>query len=131
MLIVEDLIAILLLAILTPVASGAGLSAGALALTVGRLVAFLVGMLVVGMLVVPRLVRLIVRIGPPETTVVACVGICFAFALLAREFGYSVALGAFLAGALVAESGEAKRSSTSWSRCATCSRPSSSSRWAC
>ena len=38
----------------------------------------------------------------------ACVGICFAFALLARRFGYSVALGAFLAGALVAESGEAK-----------------------
>ena len=107
-LIVEDLIAILLLAILTPVASGAGLSAGALALTVGKLVAFLIGMLVVGILVVPRLVRLIVRTGRSETIVVASVGICFAFALLARQFGYSVALGAFLAGALVAESGEAK-----------------------
>ena len=48
------------------------------------------------------------RSGSDETTVVATVGICFACALLARKFGYSVALGAFLGGALVAESGEVK-----------------------
>jgi monovalent cation:H+ antiporter-2, CPA2 family len=107
-LIVEDVIAILLLAILTTVASGVGLSAGALAMTVGRLAGFLTGMLVVGMLVVPRLVRAITRIGRTETTVVGCVGISFASALLAQTFGYSVALGAFLGGVLVAESGEAK-----------------------
>jgi CPA2 family monovalent cation:H+ antiporter-2 len=107
-LIVEDVVAILLLAVLTTIASGAGLSAGALAATVGRLGAFLVGMLVVGMLVIPRLVRLIVRVGRKETIVVACVGICFASALVARSFGYSVALGAFLGGVLVAESGEAR-----------------------
>jgi CPA2 family monovalent cation:H+ antiporter-2 len=107
-LIVEDVIAILLLAILTTVASGAGLSPGALAMTVGRLAGFLIGMLVVGMLIVPRLVRAITRIGRAETTVVGCVGICFASALLARTFGYSVALGAFLGGVLVAESGQAK-----------------------
>jgi CPA2 family monovalent cation:H+ antiporter-2 len=45
--------------------------------------------------------------GRPETTLVAVVGLCFAFALLAEHAGYSVALGAFLAGSLVAESGEA------------------------
>jgi CPA2 family monovalent cation:H+ antiporter-2 len=107
-LIVEDLAAILLLAILTPIASGVGLKAADLALVVGRLAGFLAILLVVGLLVVPRLVRLIVRINRPETTVVACVGICFGFALLARNFGYSVALGAFLGGALVAESGLSK-----------------------
>jgi CPA2 family monovalent cation:H+ antiporter-2 len=107
-LIVEDLIAILLLAVLTGVATGAGLSAGALALTMGRLALFLAGLLVLGMLLVPRLVRLMVRLGSPETLVVGAVGIAFAFALLARAFGYSVALGAFLAGALVAESGDSK-----------------------
>jgi CPA2 family monovalent cation:H+ antiporter-2 len=107
-LIVEDLIAILLLAVLTPVASGAGLSAGALALTVGKLAAFLAGLLAVGLFTVPRLMRAIVRTGSRETIVIACVGISFAFALLAHHFGYSVALGAFMAGALVAESGEAK-----------------------
>jgi len=107
-LIVEDVVAILLLAVLTAIATGAGLSAGALAATVGRLLAFLAGMMVVGMLVIPRLVRGIARLGRNETTVVACVGICFASALIARSFGYSVALGAFIGGVLVAESGEAR-----------------------
>ncbi len=60
------------------------------------------------MLTVPRLVRAVFRLNRPETTLVATVGICFACALLARVFGYSVALGAFLAGALVAESGLGK-----------------------
>lgn len=108
-LIVEDLIAILLLAALTAIASGSGLAAGQLVVTVGRLAAFLVGLLVVGLLVVPRTVRMINRLNRPETTVVACIGICFALALLANAFGYSVALGAFIAGSLVAESGETER----------------------
>src|SRR5262249_276910 len=107
-LIVEDLIAILLMATLTAVTTGAGLSTGALALTVGRLAAFLVGLVVIGMLVIPRAMRAITRLQRSETTLVASVGICFAVALLALEFGYSVALGAFLAGSLIAESGEEK-----------------------
>jgi CPA2 family monovalent cation:H+ antiporter-2 len=108
-LIVEDLIAILLLAVLTAIASGAGLSASGVAITIGRLMGFLVVLIVVGLLVVPRLVRLVVKLERNETLLVTCVGICFTFALLAHRFGYSVALGAFLAGTLVAESGEARR----------------------
>jgi monovalent cation:H+ antiporter-2, CPA2 family len=108
-LVVEDLIAILLIAVLTAIATGNRLSAGSLAATVGRLAAFLVGLLVVGLLTVPRAVRAIVRLDRPETTVIASVAICFGIALLARAFGYSVALGAFIAGSLVAESGEEKK----------------------
>ncbi|HVR63473.1 MAG TPA: cation:proton antiporter, partial [Polyangia bacterium] len=48
-LIVEDLVAVLLLAVLTAVGSGAGLSAGALAVTVARLAAFLIGTVAFGM----------------------------------------------------------------------------------
>jgi len=107
-LIVEDLIAVLLMATLTAISTGSGLSAGDLALTTGRLVAFLVGLVVVGLLLVPRAVRAVIRLNRPETTLVASVGICFAVALLALSFGYSVALGAFIAGSLVAESGEEK-----------------------
>jgi monovalent cation:H+ antiporter-2, CPA2 family len=107
-LICEDLVGILLLAILTAVGSGASMSLSALALTAGKLAGFIVGLLVVGMLVIPRLVRVIVKLGRKETIIVANVGLCFGFALLARAFGYSVALGAFLGGALVSESGEAK-----------------------
>jgi len=108
-LIVEDLIGILLMAILTAVSSGTAVSARELAVTGGRLAAFLAGLLFVGVLTVPRLVRAVFRLNRPETTLVASVGICFACALLARAFGYSVALGAFLAGALVAESGLEKQ----------------------
>ncbi len=105
-LIAEDLIAILLMAILTGVASGSGLSTRALTAPLGQLAGFLVGVTVVGLLVVPRMMRAILRLGRAETTLVASLGICFAISLLAHELGYSVALGAFLAGSLVAESGD-------------------------
>ncbi|MDQ3081997.1 MAG: cation:proton antiporter [Gemmatimonadota bacterium] len=108
-LIVEDLIAIILIALLTATAQGAGLSAGSLAITVVRLVTFLAGLVGFGLLIVPRFVRRVVSLDRAETTLVASIGICFAAALLALAFGYSVALGAFIAGSLVAESGESLR----------------------
>jgi CPA2 family monovalent cation:H+ antiporter-2 len=105
-LIIEDLIAILLMATLTAVASGAGLSARDMALTTAKLGLFLIGLVAIGLLVVPRAVRAINRLGRPETTLVASIGFCFGVSLLAHELGYSVALGAFIAGSLIAESGE-------------------------
>jgi CPA2 family monovalent cation:H+ antiporter-2 len=105
-LVVEDLIAILLMALLTALAQGSGLSATELAVTVGKLLGSLVALLGLGMLLVPRAVRALLRLGRPETTLVAVLGFCFGVALLALELGYSVALGAFIAGSLVAESGE-------------------------
>ena len=62
----------------------------------------------VGLLLVPGMMRVIRSIDRKETTLVAAVGFCFIVSLIAREFGYSVALGAFLAGSLIAESGEEK-----------------------
>lgn len=106
-LIIEDLIAIFLLAILTAVSAGAEVTAANLATTFIRLATFLIGLIVVGLFLIPRSVRALARMNRPETTLVATVGICFAAAMLALNFGYSVALGAFLAGSLVAESGEA------------------------
>jgi CPA2 family monovalent cation:H+ antiporter-2 len=104
-LLIEDLIAIVFMAVLTAVATGAGLSTGALTGTIARLAMFLVALLGVGILVIPRFIRLVTRIGRSETTLVASVGVCFATAYVAQAAGYSVALGAFLAGSLVAESG--------------------------
>jgi CPA2 family monovalent cation:H+ antiporter-2 len=104
-LIIEDLAAILMLAILTAVASGEDQTAGVLASTAGRLGAFLFLLTVGGYLFVPRVIRAVAKLASPETLLVSSVGLCFAFALLAEGAGYSVALGAFLAGSLVAESG--------------------------
>ena len=107
-LIIEDLIGIFLIAILTTVSSGTAVSPSGIAVTAARLVTFLAGLVGIGLLVIPRTVRYLVRLERPETTLVASIGICFAAALLALSFGYSVALGAFIAGSLVAESGEEK-----------------------
>jgi len=107
-LIVEDMIAILLLALLTPAGAQPSGAAGALGITFFRLIAFLVAFLVVGMLVVPRFMRFVVGLRRAEITLVVSMGLCFGAAVLMQSIGYSVALGAFLAGALVAESGEAK-----------------------
>jgi len=107
-LIVEDLIAILFMATLTTLSTKGGVSAGTLAHSGSILAVFLIGLVVIGLLVVPRLVRAILRLQRAETTLVASIGICFAIALLAREMGYSAALGAFIAGSLIAESGEEK-----------------------
>ncbi len=104
-LIVEDLLAILMMAGLTIFASGREPTFIELGTAALRLGAALTGLLVVGLLLVPRLFRAILALGRPETTTVAAVGLCFAVSLASQALGYSVALGAFLAGMLVAESG--------------------------
>ena len=108
-LVAEDLIAILLMATLTAMASGSGLSAGALGSTVGRLALFLIVLVGAGLAMVPRAVRALTRLGRDETILIASIGLSFAMALLAQWAGYSVALGAFIGGSLVAESGESAR----------------------
>ncbi|HEX6938590.1 MAG TPA: cation:proton antiporter [Longimicrobiales bacterium] len=105
-LIVEDLIAIFLITVLTAVSLGSGVSTAELATTAARIALFLAGLIGLGLLLVPRLIRYLVRMGRAEIVTVTSMGICFACALLALSLGYSVALGAFIAGALVAESGE-------------------------
>jgi CPA2 family monovalent cation:H+ antiporter-2 len=107
-LLIEDLVAVVFMAALTAVATGAGLSAGALASTLGRLAIFLIAMLAAGMLIVPRLIRFVIALKRPETTLVTSIGICFLLAYVAQLAGYSIALGAFIAGSLIAESGSGR-----------------------
>jgi CPA2 family monovalent cation:H+ antiporter-2 len=108
-LLIEDLIAIVFMAGLTALATGAGVTTGSLAATLGRLAAFLAALLVIGILIVPRFIRFVARVGGSETLLVGGIGVCFTMAYVASWAGYSVALGAFLAGSLVSESGLAER----------------------
>lgn len=111
-LIIEDLIAIFLLTILTTVSRSGALSPTDILLTAMRLAMFLAALIGFGILTVPRAIRAVQKLGQPETTLVASIGICFAAALIALAFGYSVALGAFIAGSLVAEAGHEKEIET-------------------
>jgi monovalent cation:H+ antiporter-2, CPA2 family len=102
-LIVEDLLAIVLMALLTGIASTGGLEAEQALAAVGRLGLFMAVSLVVGLLLVPRVVDYIARVSRNDVLLIAVLGICFGFCLLVTELGYSVALGAFMIGAIVAE----------------------------
>jgi len=104
-LVFEDLIAILLLAILAGVASGSGLDAPEVAIMLAKLAGFLLLMLVGGLVIVPRFIRWIVKRARTETLVISALAICFGMSALAATADYSVALGAFVAGILIAESG--------------------------
>jgi CPA2 family monovalent cation:H+ antiporter-2 len=104
-LVLQDVAAIALIATMTVVASGGGLTAADLAATLGRLALVLLSLLAAGLFVVPRATRALVKLDSAEALVVGATGLCFAMAALATSLGYSVALGAFVAGILVAESG--------------------------
>lgn len=104
-LVFEDLIAIILLAILAGVASGSGLDAPDVLRMIARLAGFLALLLIGGLLIVPRAVRWIAARSRTETLLIIALAVCFGAAALAAYAGYSVALGAFIAGILIAESG--------------------------
>lgn len=103
--IVEDLIGMLLIAALTAVALGQQVSGELLGQTLLRLAVFLVTVLGFGLLLVPRLIRSVAKLQRPELLLLTAVGLCFVLASLAQFSGHSLALGAFLAGFLVNESG--------------------------
>lgn len=102
-LIVEDILAILMIAMLSGFATTGSLAMGDVATTVGKLAAFLGVLLVAGLIVVPRLLNWVAKFKSNEATVVTVIGLCFGVSLLAVKMGYSVALGAFLIGAIIAE----------------------------
>ena len=111
-LIVEDLVMVLVLVLLPPLAgmlggepTASGSIGAALALTLGKVVAFVAIMLLVGRRVLPRLLWLVARTGSRELftlcVISAAVGVAYVSSAL---FDVSFALGAFFAGMMMRES---------------------------
>jgi CPA2 family monovalent cation:H+ antiporter-2 len=105
-LIVEDILGIAMLAILPGVAQSGTLSTNDLLLTLGKLSTFLAVTLIFGLLLVPRLLRFVDKFKSNEMLLITSLALCFGVAWVASLLGYSVALGAFLIGAVVAEARE-------------------------
>ncbi|CAN5510201.1 cation:proton antiporter [soil metagenome] len=103
-LIVEDILAIVMLALLSGYATSGQFTFTEVSETVIGLSVFLVGLLVAGLIFVPKLLNYVAKFKSNEMLVVTCVGLCLGVALLTNYLGYSVALGSFLIGAIIAES---------------------------
>lgn len=107
-LVIQDLYAILLLTGLGTYAQLGGLRAAELGATLLRLGLFLALVLVLGRLLVPRFLRWVADHTRAESLLIVSTGLCFVLAAGAAKAGFSVALGAFLAGMLAAESGRVR-----------------------
>jgi CPA2 family monovalent cation:H+ antiporter-2 len=107
-LIVEDLIAILLLVLLTTVAVTNTLSGSALASATFKLGFFLTIWFLVGIYIIPIFLKLIRKLLTPETTVLVSLGLCLLMVIIATNVGFSAPLGAFIMGSILAETKEGK-----------------------
>jgi K+:H+ antiporter len=106
--IIEDIIVISILAILQSVGSTGNVSSSSLfpnlAVSVGTVLAFIAGVLILGSKTIPRFVNYIGKTNQHDLLIVAVLGVAFGLSFIAQEIGISVATGAFFAGVLIAES---------------------------
>jgi CPA2 family monovalent cation:H+ antiporter-2 len=111
-LIIEDILAIAMIALLSSIAVTGTLGMVDVGITLGKLGIFLVAALVVGLIFVPRLIGYVAKFKSNEMLLITVLGLCFGFSLLVVKLGYSVALGAFIIGAIIAEAREIHRIET-------------------
>ena len=107
-LIVEDVIAVILIASLESIALVGNVSIEGIIAVVVVAGVLIVGTFTVGIRTIPKLVDRVASAENREILLLAILGVCFGYSLLANVVGLSVAIGAFLAGVLIAESKSAE-----------------------
>jgi len=107
-LIVEDVIAVILIASLESIALVGNVSIEGIVTVVVVAIILIVGTFTVGIRTIPKLVDKVATAQNREILLLSVLGVCFGYALLANIVGLSVAIGAFLAGVLIAESKSAE-----------------------
>ena len=100
----EDIACIGVLALVSGVIEGGGVSLRAVGWSLGALGVFLLAVTVFGFANVPRLFESVAKTGDNETLLLSVLGCCFFVTYLAYRFGYSLSLGAFLVGMIAAAS---------------------------
>ena len=102
-LVVEDLVAVLLLVVLSTISVSRTFNGGELVLSMVKLVFFLIVWFVFGIYLIPTFLRWMRKYMTEETLLLVAVGLCFGMVVLAAKAGFSTALGAFVMGAILAE----------------------------
>ena len=108
-LIVEDVVAVVLMVLLSSIAIRHQFEGAELAGKVMELVITLVAWFVCGILIIPTLIRLLKKHLNDETLIILALGLCLGMVLTAEEAGFSSALGAFVMGSILAETAESHR----------------------
>jgi len=107
-LIVEDVIAVILISSLQSIALVGTVSIESIIAVVAVAIALIAGTFTIGTRVIPPLIDRVAATEHREILLLSVLGLCFGYALFANIVGLSVAIGAFLAGVLVAESKSAE-----------------------
>ena len=107
-LILEDILAVLLMVILSTIAVSNSFQGGELLMSIGKLLFFIILWFVVGLYLIPQLLRKTRSLMNDETLLVVALGLCFGMVVVAAKLGFSAAFGAFIMGSILAETIEAE-----------------------
>ena len=108
-LILEDILAIVMMVMLSAIASGNNPDGGQMLGSVMKIGFFLVLWLVVGIFAIPLFLRKVRKLINDEVMLVVALGMCCAMAVFSTKVGFSSAFGAFIMGSILAETVEAER----------------------
>ena len=108
-LVIEDIAGVLMLVLLPAVAAGHGIDGGAIGLSILKLMAFLILCFVVGIYLIPTALRQLKDFVNDEMLLLVAVALCLSMVFLAVYFGFSSALGAFIMGSILSETGVIER----------------------
>ena len=108
-LILEDILAIVMMVMLSAIASGNNPDGSQMLVSVTKIGFFLVLWLVVGIFAVPLFLRSVRKLINAEVLLIVSLGLCCAMAVFSTKVGFSSAFGAFIMGSILAETIEAER----------------------
>lgn len=108
-LVIEDLVAVVLLVLLSTIAVSRTFEGGAMMMSILKLSFFLLLWFFSGIFFIPTFLRKIERLLTDETMLILSIGLCLMMVLLASLAGFSPALGAFIMGSILAETTQAER----------------------
>ena len=108
-LILEDILAIVMMVMLSAIASGSSPDGGQMLTSVLRIVFFLVLWFIVGIFAIPLFLRSVRKLINGETLLIVSLGLCCGMAVLSTKVGFSSAFGAFVMGSILAETVEAEK----------------------
>ena len=107
-LVVEDLIAILLMVLLSTMAVSNRFAGGEMLFNLLKLAFFLILWFLVGIYLIPTVLKRAHRFLSDEILLIVSIGLCFGMVALAESVGFSSALGAFVMGSILAETIESE-----------------------